>query len=281
MTTRQEIRQQQQANTISPDKKPRQPRHPMRTFWGVVALLLLGISLLLNQTILNQHFAEHEVQRSNLASTVNNNLNQVAGKYGINDGALDESTTNKLLTQAVDQIYAGKPLQLDFSSAIKKSMNSAAPSIDGVQIPKGLLSSSVGSAASDGISASLNQQINTPEVQQFTNILQVWKNINRIVMLASAILLVVVLAVLLVGRASLGSFLRLIGISTVLLGLITELFKGLIISIGQRFPDYWALIVQVANDMAKVGINYCLALGVLFIILIIIGITTHGIRQRI
>lgn len=281
MTTRQELRRQQQATAPHENDRPIRPRHPMRVFWGIIAMTLLGVTLLFNQTILNRHFAEQEIQRSDVASTVNNNLNEVAGKYGINDGALDDATTNKLLKQAVDQIYAGKQLNLDFSSAIKNSTDNASPSIDGIQIPKGLLSSSIGSAATDGVSSALNQQINTPEVQRFTSILQIWKNVNNIIMIVSAIILVVVLVVLIIGRASLGSFMRLTGISAVLLAIITQLIKTGVVTAGHSFPDYSALLVQVAGDMAAVGFHYCLALAVVLIVLIVIKIITSSIGRRI
>lgn len=281
MTTRQEIRRQQQAAAPRENNQPRRLRQPMRVFWGVIALTLLGVALLFNQTVLNRHFAEQEIQRSNVAATVNNNLNEVAGKYGINDGALDEGTTNKLLKQAVDQIYAGKQLDLDFSSAIKNSTNGVSPSVDGIQIPKGLLSSSIGSEATAGISSSLNQQINTPEVQRFTSILQIWKNVNNIIMIISAIILVVVLVVLIIGRASWGSFMRLVGIPAVLLAIITWLIKTGIVSVGRSFPDYSALLVQVANDIAAVGFHYCLALAVVIILLIVIKIITSRMGRRI
>lgn len=281
MTTRQEIRRQQQAAAPRENNQPRRLRQPMRVFWGVIALTLLGVALLFNQTVLNRHFAEQEIQRSNVAATVNNNLNEVAGKYGINDGALDEGTTNKLLKQAVDQIYAGKQLDLDFSSAIKNSTNGVSPSVDGIQIPKGLLSSSIGSEATAGISSSLNQQINTPEVQRFTSILQIWKNVNNIIMIISAIILVVALVVLIIGRASWGSFMRLVGIPAVLLAIITWLIKTGIVSVGRSFPDYSALLVQVANDIAAVGFHYCLALAVVIILLIVIKIITSRMGRRI
>ncbi|KRL28569.1 hypothetical protein FD27_GL001567 [Limosilactobacillus frumenti DSM 13145] len=281
MTTRQEIRRQQQAAAPRENNQPRRLRQPMRVFWGVIALTLLGVALLFNQTVLNRHFAEQEIQRSNVAATVNNNLNEVAGKYGINDGALDEGTTNKLLKQAVDQIYAGKQLDLDFSSAIKNSTNGVSPSVDGIQIPKGLLSSSIGSEATAGISSSLNQQINTPEVQRFTSILQIWKNVNNIIMIISAIILVVALVVLIIGRASWGSFMRLVGIPAVLLAIITWLIKTGIVAVGRSFPDYSALLVQVANDIAAVGFHYCLALAVVIILLIVIKIITSRMGRRI
>ena len=281
MTTRQEIRRQQQGAVTQKNDRPRHPRHPMRVFWGVIAMTLLGVTLLFNQTVLNKHFAEQEIQRSDVASTVNDNLNEVAGKYGINDGALDEGTTNKLLKQAVDQIYAGKQLNLDFSSAIKNSTNGASPSIDGIQIPKGLLSSSVGTAATDGISSALNQQINTPAVQRFTSILQIWRSVNNILMIISAIILVVVVFILIIGRASLSSFMKLAGISAALLAVITQLIKMGIITVGHSFPDYSALLVQIANDIATVGFHYCLALAVVFIVFIVIKFITSSISRRI
>lgn len=278
MTTRQEIRRQQQPEAIPHNNHP---RHRMRVFWGIVALTLLGVSLLFSQTVLNQHFAEHEIQRSDLASTVNNNLNDVAGKYGITGGVLDDSTTNKLLKQAVDQIYSGQQLNLDFSSAIKKSTSGTGTSIDGIQPPQGLLSSSIGSAATNGVSAALNQQINSPELQKFTGILKTWQTVNTIVMVVSAIVLVVTLVIMIIGRATMGSFIRLVGIAAVLLLLVTEAVKAIVVAIGRQFPDYSSLLIQVANDIAQVGFHYCLALAILLLVLICLRIGFTVVRRRI
>ena len=81
-------------------------------------MTLLGLALLVNSTLLNVNFVKEEVTSSSLESVMLSQVNSGLTQYGISTSVLKKSDTDKLINQAIEQIYAGEKINLDLSSVV-------------------------------------------------------------------------------------------------------------------------------------------------------------------
>jgi membrane-anchored glycerophosphoryl diester phosphodiesterase (GDPDase) len=118
VTTRSELRAQRQEKVEksvekSIEETPKK-RHFLYCLWGVICVTLLGLTLLINSTLLNVNFVKEEVTSSSLESVMLNQVNSSLTQYGISTSVLKKSDTDKLINQAIDQVYAGEKLILTY-----------------------------------------------------------------------------------------------------------------------------------------------------------------------
>lgn len=277
METRSTFRHEQQ-QLKAKKSSPKRSRHPLVVIWGIVLVTLLMLSLILNQTILNVRFVNHEITRSNLSSvlikTVNNNL----AEYGVST-TLSDKETNKLVTQAVDQIYSGKEINLNLQPVIG-NVDSAASQAAARYGLSTEIPNSVTSGVSDEISTTINGQLNTPQVKQLTSIISIAKVVDHVVMVVSIIGLGIMFLFALFRR----NFVRLfswIGLWSSLIVYVLILGLGEIITqIGENYPDFSSLTAQVGMDFHSQALNWWLILLVVTIILFIWRIVTGTVKRR-
>ena len=70
MTTRSELRAQQQEKVEKPIEETPKKRQFLYCLWGVICVTLLGLTLLINSTLLNVNFVKEEVTSSSLESVM-------------------------------------------------------------------------------------------------------------------------------------------------------------------------------------------------------------------
>lgn len=229
-------------------------------------MVLLMLSLILNQTILNAKFVTNEITHSDLSSTLIENINGSLSQYGISTSAISKREANRLITQAVDQVYAGKKINLDLEPVVSGLDNSVSQAAAQYGI-EGQLPNSVSSGISSTLSASINNQLNTPEVEQFTSIISIVRTVNHLIMIIS-VLVLLFLIILTVLRRNFVQVFSWIGLWGTIIGCL--LIMGLaemIVQLGSLYPDYSSFTAQLATAFRSQALHLWLIILVLTILL--------------
>lgn len=208
---------------------------------------LLMLSSVLGQTILSARFVSHEINNSSLSSTLMNTVNTNLSRYGISTDVISTKESNRLINQAVKQIYSGKPINLNLqpvTSSVGNSVSQAAAEYGiSANIP-----SSITSGVNSSLSTAVNNELNTSQVKRLTNGISIAKMVNHIVMIASLIALVVMVIMAVIQRHLLSSFSWISLWGTVVVYGLIWCFASLIAQIGAQFPDYSSFTAQLAGD---------------------------------
>lgn len=242
METRSAIRRKQQQKTLNNGLE--QPhRHPLVIVWGTILVVLLMIALILNQTFLNARFINHEISRSNLSSTLMETVNSNLSQYGISTTALSDKEANKLVTQAVDQVYSGKEINLNLQPVINNVDNSASQMAARYGISAGV-TNSMTSGVSGEVASAINSQLNTSQVKQFTSMISIAKTVDHVIALISAIGLGLMILVAVLRKYFIRSF-SWVGLWSSLITYVLILGLGEIVNqIGSNYPDFSSFTAQ-------------------------------------
>lgn len=264
METRSAIRRKQQEKLSSSSEKPH--RHPLTIVWGTILVVLLMLSLMLNQTLLNARFVNHEISRSNLSSTLMETVNSNLSQYGISTTALSDKEANKLVTQAVDQVYSGKEINLNLQPVINNVGNSASQTAARYGI-SAEVTNSMTSDVSDEVASAINSQLNTSQVKQFTSMISIAKTVDYAVALISAIGLGIMILVAVLRKYFIRSF-SWVGLWSSLITYVLILGLGALINqIGSNYPDFSSFTAQLGTDFHSQAIGSWLVLLIFTVIL--------------
>lgn len=264
METRSAIRRKQQEKLSSSSEKPH--RHPLTIVWGTILVVLLMLSLMLNQTLLNARFVNHEISRSNLSSTLMETVNSNLSQYGISTTALSDKEANKLVTQAVDQVYSGKEINLNLQPVINNVGNSASQTAARYGI-SAEVTNSITSDVSDEVASAINSQLNTSQVKQFTSMISIAKTVDHVVALISAIGLGIMILVAVLRKYFIRSF-SWVGLWSSLITYVLILGLGALINqIGSNYPDFSSFTAQLGTDFHSQAIGSWLVLLIFTVIL--------------
>ncbi|KRM48612.1 hypothetical protein [Limosilactobacillus vaginalis] len=264
METRSAIRRKQQEKLSSSSEKPH--RHPLTIVWGTILVVLLMLSLMLNQTLLNARFVNHEISRSNLSSTLMETVNSNLSQYGISTTALSDKEANKLVTQAVDQVYSGKEINLNLQPVINNVGNSASQTAARYGI-SAEVTNSMTSDVSDEVASAINSQLNTSQVKQFTSMISIAKTVDHVVALISAIGLGIMILVAVLRKYFIRSF-SWVGLWSSLITYVLILGLGALINqIGSNYPDFSSFTAQLGTDFHSQAIGSWLVLLIFTVIL--------------
>lgn len=264
METRSAIRRKQQEKLSSSSEKPH--RHPLTIVWGTILVVLLMLSLMLNQTLLNARFVNHEISRSNLSSTLMETVNSNLSQYGISTTALSDKEANKLVTQAVDQVYSGKEINLNLQPVINNVGNSASQTAARYGI-SAEVTNSMTSDVSDEVASAINIQLNTSQVKQFTSMISIAKTVDHVVALISAIGLGIMILVAVLRKYFIRSF-SWVGLWSSLITYVLILGLGALINqIGSNYPDFSSFTAQLGTDFHSQAIGSWLVLLIFTVIL--------------
>ena len=264
METRSAIRRKQQEKLSSSSEKPH--RHPLTIVWGTILVVLLMLSLMLNQTLLNARFVNHEISRSNLSSTLMETVNSNLSQYGISTTALSDKEANKLVTQAVDQVYSGKEINLNLQPVINNVGNSASQTAARYGI-SAEVTNSMTSDVSDEVASAINSQLNTSQVKQFTSMISIAKTVDHVVALISAIGLGIMILVAVLRKYFIRSF-SWVGLWSSLITYVLILGLGALINqIDSNYPDFSSFTAQLGTDFHSQAIGSWLVLLIFTVIL--------------
>ncbi|WP_314737869.1 hypothetical protein [Limosilactobacillus urinaemulieris] len=265
METRSAIRRKQQQKTLNNGLE--QPhRHPLVIVWGTILVVLLMIALILNQTFLNARFINHEISRSNLSSTLMETVNSNLSQYGISTTALSDKEANKLVTQAVDQVYSGKEIDLNLQPVINNVDNSASQMAARYGISAGV-TNSMTSGVSGEVASAINSQLNTSQVKQFTSMISIAKTVDHVIALISAIGLGLMILVAALGKYFIRSF-SWVGLWSSLITYVLILGLGEIVNqIGSNYPDFSSFTAQLGTDFHSQAVSSWLILLIFTIVL--------------
>ncbi|MGN1279212.1 MAG: hypothetical protein ACI4T4_00860, partial [Limosilactobacillus sp.] len=194
MTTRSEIRAQREAAEQASPPPASDPApvvaksHHFFNLWGTICLVLFVLSTILNATVLNPKFILHEVRNSVMETTITDQVNGALERYGIPTSVLTDKDTDRLLNQAVDQVYAGKNIHLDLSTVTQRA--GAAADSQLAQYGLGGVGSAASAALSQNVNSVVNAQLNTPTVANLANGIHLAKTVTNAIFAVTGIGLV-------------------------------------------------------------------------------------------
>ncbi|HJA27746.1 MAG TPA: hypothetical protein H9720_05375 [Candidatus Limosilactobacillus intestinigallinarum] len=271
MTTRSELRAQREAAQQSaPAPEPTAtpaPSHHFFNFWGTVLLVFFVLSMILNATLLNPKFILREVQDSVVETTITDQVNGALQRYGVPTSLLTDKDTDHLLTQAVNQVYAGKSIHLDLSRVTQR----AGATADSELAQYGL--AGVGSAVSADLSQNVNNvvnsQLNTPVVARLANGIHLTKLVTNAIFMVTGIGLLILIVLVILGRHFAQSF-SWIGIWTVVIdGLVCGAIGKLAPQLAADQPDYAAFVAQLSAAFIHTAV---VILGPILVVTIVLFI---------
>lgn len=266
MTTRQELRQQQA--TDSKQKLPsNEPRHLAFRWWSGLILAITLLLTLFNSTLLNPRFVKHEITDSALESLILNQVNSELTQYGISTSTLKKSTTNKLVNQAVDQVYAGKKIQLDFSPVLNNVNSAVNSQLSQYGLSTAMFSQGSSATITNTINSSINDQLNTTEVTQLINGIRVAKLVVKTLLVVNLVLLLVMLLKSIWRQQLLVSWSWGCLVGLIIYSLLIAGIKTIAVQLGSFNSDLSPFISQVAGDFLKIGIRYSLGLAIVAVLL--------------
>ena len=281
MTTRSELRRRQRQEKVEQSiEVTSQKHHFLYCLWGVICVTLLGLALLVNSTLLNVNFIKKEVTSSSLESVILSQVNSSLTQYGISTSVLQKSDTDKLINQAIDQIYAGEKIKLDLSPVVNSVNSSVNSQLAQYGLSTSMLPAGSSSAITSNINSMVNSQLNTPEVAQLINGIKIAKTITNFILAISIIGLIVLILKGLWRRHLISSFRWICLWGTILYTGTVMAIHALALQIGEGQPDLSPFISQVANDFQQTGFHISMIIIVVSIVLFILQFVKRKWRPR-
>ncbi|MBB1095153.1 hypothetical protein H5R92_02815 [Limosilactobacillus sp. BG-MG3-A] len=281
MTTRSELRRTQRQEKVEQSiEATSQKHHFLYCLWGVICVTLLGLALLVNSTLLNVNFIKKEVTSSSLESVILSQVNSSLTQYGISTSVLQKSDTDKLINQAIDQIYAGEKIKLDLSPVVNSVNSSVNSQLAQYGLSTSMLPAGSSSAITSNINSMVNSQLNTPEVAQLINGIKIAKTITNFILAISIIGLIVLILKGLWRRHLISSFRWICLWGTILYTGTVMAIHALALQIGEGQPDLGPFISQVANDFQQTGFHISMIIIVVSIVLFILQFVKRKWRPR-
>lgn len=269
MTTRSELRaHQREEEDPSIDPTPvKHQHHLMFRLWGTLLLTLLLLAVLLNSTLLSKNFVKHEITTSSLETVMLDQVNSSLTQYGISTSVLQKSETDKLVNQAVDQVYAGEKINLDLSPVVNNVGSAVNSELAQYGISSSMLPAQSTATVTANVNSAVNKQLNTPAVAQLTTGIKVARVVVNIVLLVSLVLLVVMIVKSIWQHHLISSFSWVSFLSLLLFAVVVNSIRVVATQMGAQFSDASPFISQFADDFQQRGMTYVYLLAVVAIIL--------------
>lgn len=248
------------------------PKHWLSTFIGIIAAVVLFMCLFARSTVLNENFMSNEIVSSNVGKQVRNDINASLSSYGIDEDVISTKQANQLLQQGLKQVYAGKPVRLDFSSVLGNLEGRASSTLSSYGVPSSVISQLPTGSLNSQVSATLNSRINNQQIQQVEDALKMANSVTISGIVISVILLVLIAVRDLVGRTVVRDFRWITLISGMISAGFLAMVKPLVHGYSADFASFATVISKITTDVVRVGWHMVLVDLALAIILFIISL---------
>lgn len=237
---------------------------------GTFFLTLLTLMMLINSTILNRDFAKHQIESSSLESLMLDQVNSSLTQYGISTSVLSKNETDKIISQAIDQVYSGEKINLDLSPVLANVNSSVNDQLAQYGLSTSMLPAGGTSSITSNVNSAVNSQLNTPVVAQVTTGIRIAKVVVNLILFASLAMLVILIMKAGWQKHLLASFSWISLLTLLVFNLLVTGIKVVVSQSGAQFPDLSPFITQVVEAVQQRGMTYSLLLGGLAIILFVI-----------
>ncbi|WP_242362994.1 hypothetical protein [Limosilactobacillus antri] len=273
MQTRSRVRQARHGQTAG-----RRGSHLSFNLCGVIVLVFLMLSLIGSRTVFNKRFVMHEVTSSAMESDLLDQVQAGLSQYGISSKLLTKDDTDQIVRTVVNQAFAGQELNLDLSRVTDRLAGQANSQLAQFGVSSSLLSSGATGAVNESINAAVNSRINTPQVKQAINNLQLARTVNTAVLGISSVLFALLLIWAAIRRHLLQSCSWISTIALLISGGLVMAVKGLIPQLVNA--EYSSLAVQFAADFQSAALTWLAVLAVIAVILWGIRLLGAGLSSR-
>lgn len=265
-------RKQYRKSTVQP---VRVAHHWGTTVLGVIAAVVLLVCALAQTTVLNESFMVNQIASSQVGQEVKNDINASLSSYGIDDQIITTKQTNRLLKQAVHQIYEGKNIRLDMSGVMGNVEDKAGNTLSSYGVPSSVINSLPTGSLNDQVSSIVNSRINNDDVTE----LEGWLRTLRLVTIIGLILSVIVLLLIVIRDAVAKTVVRDFRWVTLLSGIVSAglvmVIKPVLQSYASDYASFSNVINQISGAILNVGWQMVLVDLGLAVVLFIISLVFH------
>ncbi|WP_295729949.1 hypothetical protein [uncultured Limosilactobacillus sp.] len=249
---------------------PVQSHHWVTRLVGTIALIILLFCSLAQTTVLNERFMTKELVNSSLANEVQNDINANLSSYGIQGRIVTTDQTNKLLKQAIHQVYQDEPIQLNTSDVVNSIQNRAGNTLSKYGISSSLVNSVPTSSISNQLASILNNRLNTKDVAKLENDIHVARTITIIGLVTSIIILVLLAVRGMVTKSIVADFRWMTLISGIVSVGVLSLIKPA--NYASSYASFSSSIMQVSRSILKIGWQMVCIDIIIAVLLFIIGL---------
>ena len=262
------------------DSAGKQGPHLAFNICGLVILVLLMVSLIASRTVFNKRFVMHEVTSSTVETDLLDQVQAGLSQYGIPRTVLTKDDTDRIVRTVVNQAFAGQELSLDLSQVTNRLAGQANSQLAQFGISTSLLPSGTTAAVNDNINSAVNSRINTPQVKQAINSLQLARMVNTTVLGISSVLMVIMLVGAVIHRHLVKSFSWICTLALLVSGGLVMTVKGVIPHLAAANPEYSSLAAQLATGFQAAALTWLGLLAVVAIVLWVIRLLSPRLSSR-
>ncbi|KRN19169.1 hypothetical protein IV79_GL001541 [Pediococcus claussenii] len=199
--------------------------------------------MILNLTVFNENYMTKQIQHSDVASQINQNIDQQTSKLGLqNTNLVGSDLINQVLKNMVHQFYQGETVQVDnnlVTNQVEQSLGSNT----------GILQQGITGMVVSGVVQAINTQINSEKISSYSKTMSDTRRINSFTETAAFILLAVCMILALIKKA----LFRISGVGAIFSGLLGAILFGFayVGDIPAKLITNNSVAVQIGNQVVK------------------------------
>lgn len=256
------------------------PVRPPRLVIARVLMILLGLfffgAVSAKQTVFNANYVQQQVEKSNAAEVINQQLDTQLQQAGINQtNLIPDDLVNEELKTMVQQFYDGQQVHIDeniITNAVNQNTQAA-----------GAFQQTVNGMVVSKVVAIFNSQLDTQKLSQYAGQVQKLSKIDQSVIWLSGVGLVLTLGYALLRKrlvSTVGSTLLVVGGFVAIIcgiGYVSNVLSNLPI----QYPVVKQIVQAAGQDLLVREFTIALGLFLLGIILTVFSTGLAKVRQRL
>lgn len=248
-------------------------------FWGIIITAIVMFAVILNGTILNQKFIAQEISQSTIGDEIVSKANASLHQYGIEGSVVTHHDVQKLLKQAIGQLYNGQTINLDLSSVDSRLNNAVNNRLASSCVSDSVATSTVTNSLESEVNSTINQSLNTAAVQQAARVIKTARVINMAVIVIGGALIILNLLGALIKHYFLDQVMWLGAGGAVLASALTLVVRQGLPTLAHALPDASELAVSFASDFAAYAMRV-IGVGLLCFLLALLLKLGQRVRRR-
>jgi hypothetical protein len=259
------------------DSKPKKPHLFLTRILMVLLGLMFFLTISAKQTVFNSEYIQQQVEKSDAADTINQQLNtqlQQSGVPQLQTNLIPNDLINDELKTMIGQFYNDQTVELD-QNLITNEINQSVGT-------SGIIQQNLVSMVVTQVVKVLDGQLDTQKLSQYAGQVAKLQKLNQIVMMVSGVGFVLVALFAFIkkrGLNLLGSTLTVIGSFAAIISAIAYL-SNILSNLPIQYAVIKTIVEQVGQDILIREFTIALGVLVLGIILLVGSAITQGLTHR-
>lgn len=177
-----------------------QKRHVGSKFLGIVFIVIFMITMIANQTLLNEKFVANQITESQIGDEIVSDVNQSASQYGLSEKIMTKKIANELIKDAISDVFNDQTVSIDYTPVYNRVDRLINQKVSSLGYGSVSLSSTVKSELRAKMTSVINDQLDTTELTTVSNELATVKQAVNVMQIVSGGVLALLLVVALFKR---------------------------------------------------------------------------------